>query len=105
MNPDYQKLLIHGPNFGYSHFGMFFWRRDAAFGDAWITFLSVSAICVGIALVMSAALPAPATADTGSVIAPSNPHAPKVDSGWQAGTCKKEPAITDPNPADFCNVE
>ncbi|HKZ12708.1 MAG TPA: hypothetical protein VJL81_02570 [Solirubrobacterales bacterium] len=39
------------------------------------------------------------------MIAPSNPHEPKLDSGWQAGTCKKEPAITDPNPADFCNVE
>ena len=39
------------------------------------------------------------------MIAPSNPQAPTVDSGWQAGTCKKEPAITDGNPADFCNVE
>ncbi|MBS1885051.1 MAG: hypothetical protein JSS97_19055, partial [Actinobacteria bacterium] len=45
-----------------------------------------------------------AFADTASVIAPSNPHEPKVDSGWQAGTCKKEPAITDPTAADFCNV-
>jgi hypothetical protein len=80
---------------------MLFWRKDASFGDAWITF---SVICVGIALAFALA-PALAAADTASVIAPSNPHEPKVDSGWQAGTCKKEPAITDPNPADFCNVE
>src|SRR5262245_22357011 len=86
-------------------FGMLFWREDAAFGDAWITFSVFSVICVGVALVMAAALPVPAAADTASVIAPSNPHEPKVDSGWQAGTCKKEPAITDPNAADFCNVE
>jgi hypothetical protein len=83
---------------------MLFWRRDAAFGDAWITVRTFSVICVGIALVIGAALPALAAADTASVIAPSNPHAPSVDSGWQAGTCKKEPAITDANPADFCNV-
>lgn len=81
--------------------GMFFWRRDAALGDAWIGF---SVICVGLALAVGL-LPAVAAADTASVIAPSNPHEPKVDSGWQAGTCKQEPAITDPNPADFCNVE
>ncbi|HVV89589.1 MAG TPA: hypothetical protein VHB53_03755, partial [Solirubrobacterales bacterium] len=42
---------------------------------------------------------------TASVIAPSNPHEPKVDSGWQAGTCRQEPAITDPTASDFCNVE
>jgi hypothetical protein len=84
---------------------MLFWRRDAAFGNARITFLRRSAICVGILLAVAAALPALAAADTASVIAPSDPHAPKVDSGWQAGTCKKEPAITDGNAADFCNAE
>jgi hypothetical protein len=66
---------------------MLFWRRDASFGDAWITF---SVICVAITLAL-AAMPALAAADTGSVIAPSNPHEPKVDSGWQAGTCNAEP--------------
>jgi hypothetical protein len=66
---------------------MLFWRKDASFGDAWITF---SVICVGIALV-AAALPAFAAAETASVIAPSNPHEPSVDSGWQAGTCNAEP--------------
>jgi hypothetical protein len=84
---------------------MLFWRRDAPFGDAWITFLSSSVICAVVCLAITAALPAGASADTASVIAPSNPHAPSVDSGWQAGTCKKEPAITDGNAADFCNVE
>lgn len=84
---------------------MLFWRRDAAFGDAWITFLSSSVICVAICLAITASIPASAAADTASVIAPSNPHAPSIDSGWQAGTCKEEPAITDANAADFCNVE
>src|ERR1700750_2540871 len=84
---------------------MLFWRRDAAFGDAWITFVSSSVICVVICVAITAAIPASAAADTASVIAPSNPQAPTVNSGWQAGTCKKEPAITDGNPADFCNVE
>jgi hypothetical protein len=79
---------------------MLSWRRDAPYGDAWITF---STICVGIALA-AALVASPAAADTASVIAPSNPHEPRIDSGWQAGTCKKEPPIIDPNPADFCNV-
>ena len=73
-----------------------FWRRDASFGDAWINF---SAICVGIALAL-AALPAFAPADTASVIAPSNPREPRVDSGWQAGTCNAEPPLA---PAE-CSV-
>jgi hypothetical protein len=65
---------------------MLLWRRDASFGDVWITF---SVICVGAALAFTMA-PALATADTASVIAPSDPHAPTVESGWQAGTCKAE---------------
>jgi hypothetical protein len=79
---------------------MFFWRRHASVSDAWITFL---VICVGITAAAALA-PAFAAADTASVIAPSNPHEPKLDSGWQAGTCKQEPAITDTNPSDFCNA-
>jgi hypothetical protein len=66
---------------------MSFWRRDASFGDAWITF---PVICVGLALAIGC-LPAVAAADTASVIAPSNPHEPTVESGWQAGTCNAEP--------------
>jgi hypothetical protein len=41
---------------------------------------------------------------TEEVIAPSDPHDPQVDSGWQAGTCNTEP----PNPgapgAEVCSV-
>ncbi len=73
-----------------------FWRRDASFGDAWIT---AFVICVGFALAVAAA-PGLAVADTASVIAPSNPHEPKVDSGWQAGTCNAEP----PQVASECSV-
>jgi hypothetical protein len=65
---------------------MLFWRRDASFGDVWITF---SVICVGAALAL-AFVPGFARADTASVIAPSDAHAPTVDSGWQAGTCNAE---------------
>ncbi len=32
-----------------------------------------------------------ALADTGDIIAPSDPTHPAVDSGWQAGTCNDEP--------------
>jgi len=68
---------------------MLFWRRDASCGDAWI---NLPLICVGIALGL-AAVPALAAADTASVIAPSNPHEPSVESGWQAGTCNAEPPL------------
>jgi hypothetical protein len=83
---------------------MLFWRRNASYGDVWITF---SVACVGIALAITFTLlliPAFAAADTSSVIETSNPHEPAVNSGWQAGTCKKEPAITDANGADYCNA-
>jgi hypothetical protein len=83
---------------------MLFWRRYASYGDVRITF---SVACVGIALAITFTLlliPAFAAADTSSVIETSNPHEPAVNSGWQAGTCKKEPAITDANGADYCNA-
>jgi hypothetical protein len=79
---------------------MLFWRRDAPFGDGWTTLVVVVA---GIAFALASA-PALASADTATVIAPSNPHAPTVESGWQAGTCKKEPPITTANASAFCNV-
>jgi hypothetical protein len=79
---------------------MLFWRRDASLGDAWITF---SVICVGVALAM-ALVPAFAGADTSTVIAHSDPHQPELGSGWQAGTCKKEPAITESDASKFCNA-
>ncbi len=37
---------------------------------------------------------------TADIIAPSDPHAPDVNSGWQAGTCKKEP----PEVSEVCSV-
>ncbi len=80
---------------------MLWCRREASFGDAWLAFSLIPAVFA----LAAGLVPAHAAADTASVIAPSNPHEPKLDSGWQAGTCKREPAITDPNPADFCNVE
>jgi hypothetical protein len=44
---------------------------------------------------------APTAADTGDIIAPSDPAHPSVDSGWQAGTCKAEP----PEPgAGLCSI-
>ena len=45
--------------------------------------------------------PASAAADTGDIIAPSDPTHPGVDSGWQAGTCNAEP----PEPgAQLCSI-
>ena len=38
-------------------------------------------------LTISLLVPAGAAADTAGIIAPSDPHSPQVDSGWQAGTC------------------
>jgi hypothetical protein len=75
---------------------MLFWRRDASFGDVWITFVVVG---VGVALAFALA-PALASADTTSIIAPSDPHAPTTESGWQAGTCSAEP----PEVAPECSV-
>jgi hypothetical protein len=56
-----------------------------------------------IAVVAAAAallVPAVAPANTAGIIAPSDPFAPTVDSGWQAGTCNDEP----PTAAAFCSV-
>jgi hypothetical protein len=81
---------------------MLFWRRDAALGDAWITFLRFSVICVGIALAWAIAVPALATANTADIIAPSDPHAPTAESGWQAGTCTSEtPECSVATPSQF----
>ncbi|HEV7562034.1 MAG TPA: hypothetical protein VGO24_00900 [Solirubrobacterales bacterium] len=44
--------------------------------------------------------PVAASANTAGIIAPSDPHEPKVDSGWQAGTCTEEP----PESTNFCSV-
>ena len=66
---------------------MLFWRTDSSFGGAWITFFVIG---VGIAVVFALA-PGFAAADTAGIIETSDPHAPTVESGWQAGTCNAEP--------------
>ncbi|MDX6654421.1 MAG: hypothetical protein QOH18_1131, partial [Solirubrobacterales bacterium] len=78
---------------------MLFWRRDATSGDAWITVRTFSVICVGVALVLGA-VPAAADANTEEIIAPSDPHSPTIESGWQAGTCNAEP----PEVGSECSV-
>lgn len=52
-------------------------------------------------LLVSCAIGSTAGADTGDIIAPSDPTHPSVDSGWQAGTCNAEP----PEPgAEPCSI-
>jgi hypothetical protein len=53
-----------------------------------------------IAVLATAVFVPSASASTAGIIAPSDPHAPTVDSGWQAGTCTEEP----PESAQFCSV-
>ncbi|HET7589469.1 MAG TPA: hypothetical protein VFK14_04710 [Solirubrobacterales bacterium] len=47
--------------------------------------LALISAAIGLAAASTAA------ADTGDIIAPSDPAHPSVDSGWQAGTCNSEP--------------
>ena len=55
---------------------------------------------VVLAVLGTAVLAPSASATTEDIIAPSDPHDPQVDSGWQAGTCTEEP----PESAQFCSV-
>jgi hypothetical protein len=57
---------------------------------------AVALICLAALL---ASAPA-AGADTAGIIAPSDPHNPQVNSGWQAGTCSEEP----PESEKLCSV-
>jgi hypothetical protein len=63
---------------------------------------AVPAILVAVVtgLLAVALLPGIALANTEAIIAPSNPLAPTVDSGWQAGTCSKEKVDT----GNYCSV-
>ncbi len=46
--------------------------------------------------------PGVASADTAGIIAPSDPHNPEVDSGWQAGTCTTDtPTCSVATPTQF----
>jgi hypothetical protein len=53
-----------------------------------------------VALVLLAFAVPFARADTGDIVAPSDPNDPKVDSGWQAGTCEDEP----PTATNYCSI-
>jgi hypothetical protein len=57
-----------------------------------------AAFAVCLCLVLSLTAVPAALADTGDIIAPSDPTHPSVDSGWQAGTCKDEP------PGEPCSI-
>lgn len=64
------------------------------------------AVAAVLSLCLLLLLPAAAFAGgTEEIIAPSDPHDPQVDSGWQAGTCDTEA----PNPgapgAEVCSVD
>jgi hypothetical protein len=48
---------------------------------------------------------AAALGDTGDIVAPTDPENPKVDSGWQAGTCNNEPPEAGGTAAKFCSIE
>jgi hypothetical protein len=66
-----------------------------------------SALLLGSCLLAAAlwlALAATAPADTGDIVAPSDPDNPTVDSGWQAGTCNNEPPAAGGTAAGFCSV-
>jgi hypothetical protein len=71
---------------------MFSWRRNTNRTRCWTIAACAAALTLAFA--------APAMADTAAVIAPSDPHNPTVDSGWQAGTCNAEP----PAATNFCSV-
>jgi hypothetical protein len=62
----------------------------------------ITASAIGVALMLLA--PAIAAANSEAIIAPSDPHSPTLESGWQAGTCSSEPEPT-AAPGAFCNVE
>lgn len=60
-----------------------------------------AAVLTCFCLVFALTAVTPAVADTGDIIAPSDPAHPSVDSGWQAGTCNAEP----PEPgAQLCSI-
>jgi hypothetical protein len=58
-------------------------------------------VLAAVVLIHALAFVATSSANTASIIAPSDPHNPQVESGWQAGTCNAEP----PEPgAETCSV-
>ncbi|MFL5900791.1 MAG: hypothetical protein ACJ75S_06290 [Solirubrobacterales bacterium] len=67
------------------------WRTGISGGAAGVTVLL---LCASMAL-----------ADTGDIVAPTDPANPKVDSGWQAGTCNNEPPAAGGTAANYCSIE
>ena len=64
--------------------------------------LAVRGVTTAVVLVIGLALGTSAQANTSDIIAPSDPNDPKVDSGWQAGTCKKDvPTCSVATPSQF----
>jgi hypothetical protein len=59
-----------------------------------------AALLTCLCLVFALTAVAPAVADTGDIIAPSDVTHPSVNSGWQAGTCNAEP----PEVATTCSI-
>jgi hypothetical protein len=59
----------------------------------------------GVAVAQLILLCGVAQADTGDIVAPTDPANPKVDSGWQAGTCNNEPPAAGGTAAKYCSIE
>lgn len=75
---------------------MFPWRGNPT-GPLGLRTVALSVFAVTVSLLV----PAAALADTAGIIAPSDPHNPQENSGWQAGTCTEEP----PESAKNCSVK
>lgn len=60
-----------------------------------------ASFALGCLVLPAVSLSPVASADTGDIIAPSNPEDPQKESGWQAGTCSEEP----PESTEYCSVE
>jgi len=62
----------------------------------------VAALAMLLALFLSVSI---AAADTDDIVAPTDPANPKVDSGWQAGTCNNEPPAAGGTASKYCSIE
>ena len=87
------KIIDSCTNYRVALVGMFFWRRDSTVRRCLDHFPVLFAVIA--ALARARAGPPPRAPPPPTSSPPSDPHNPQTDSGWQAGTCKKEPALTD----------
>jgi hypothetical protein len=58
-------------------------------------------LAIGCFVLLALSFSPTAFGDTGDIVAPSDPEAPSVNSGWQAGTCSEEP----PESTEYCSVD